>query len=473
MKLNTGMKKNQVLKLIKSQKVVVDKATIYRIDGSRVDIRIGTAPNLIRNVECASGVGALYPGMEVGIMWVDGRPRVLSNTEGVAGPAGASGTPGTAGVNGVDGVDGAQGPKGANWRGAYDAGTAYLVDDLVSYNGSTFICIEECSGNLPTSETYWSLFASRGDQGVQGIQGLQGDQGIQGEQGIQGPAGPSGAGYPADGRLTLESGVPVSITDQLAKTTLYYTPYQGNMVALYNGSAWDVLTFSQLSLTLSGYTAGTNYDIFAYNNAGVVTLESLVWSNDTTRATALVRQDGVLVKSGAVTRRYLGTIHTANSNTCEDSAARRFVWNYYHRVLRILRATDPTDNWTYTTNTWRPFNNSTVDGVGRVAMVIGVEEEPVLARELGAPSNTTLGVNFRIGIGLDSTNSPLATLSYTAEAYSASAPVQAWLQHYVFVEIGYHFISTLEYSGASGTTTWRGDGNTTYFKTGLMGEIRT
>lgn len=461
-------------------------------------------------------------------MWVDGRPRVLSNTEGVAGPAGASGTPGAAGVNGVDGVDGSQGPKGANWRGAYDGGTAYLVDDLVSYNGSAYICIEDSTGNLPTSETYWSLFASRGDQGLQGPEGANwrgyyneattyavddlvsylgstyicilqsighapdqlnspyfsmfADQGIKGdtgEQGIQGPAGPSGAGYPADCRLTLESGVPVSITDQLAKTTLYLTPYQGNLMSLYNGSTWDVLTFAQLSLDISAYTTNKNYDIFCYNNAGAVAIESPIWANDTTRTTALTLQDGVLVKSGSLTRRYIGTIRTVvvgggGTAQCDDSVARRFVWNYYNRVPRILRAADPTDNWTYTTNTWRPFNNSTVDGVGRVAMVIGVEEEPVLVREMAAPSNTTLGVNFRVGIALDNTTTPLASISYTTEAYTSVSSVnQNWLQNHVFVGIGYHYISTLEFSGTSGTTTWRGDGNTTYFQTGLIGEIRT
>jgi hypothetical protein len=43
----------------------------------------------------------------------------------------------------------------------------------------------------------------------------------------------SGSNGVQDFRLTLESGVPVSSTDQTAKTTLYATPYLGNRIALF------------------------------------------------------------------------------------------------------------------------------------------------------------------------------------------------------------------------------------------------
>ena len=47
----------------------------------------------------------------------------------------------------------------------------------------------------------------------------------------------------------------------------------------------------------------------------------------TTRATALVYQDGILVRTGATTRRYLGTVRTDGSTQFEDTATQRFVWN--------------------------------------------------------------------------------------------------------------------------------------------------
>jgi len=42
-----------------------------------------------------------------------------------------------------------------NWRGTYAGGTAYVVDDVVEYNGSSYICILANTGNLPTNATYF------------------------------------------------------------------------------------------------------------------------------------------------------------------------------------------------------------------------------------------------------------------------------------------------------------------------------
>lgn len=92
---------------------------------------------------------------------------------------------------------------------------------------------------------------------------------------------------------------------------MYYTPYQGDRIALFNGTNWSVNRFTQLSFTLSGLTSGKNYDVFVYNNAGTITLElSAAWSTDTSRTDALTTQNGVYVKSSATTRRYLGTFRT-------------------------------------------------------------------------------------------------------------------------------------------------------------------
>ena len=50
-----------------------------------------------------------------------------------------------------------------NWKGAYAGGTAYVVDDVVSYNGSSYVCILASTGNLPTNTTYWNVMAEGGD----------------------------------------------------------------------------------------------------------------------------------------------------------------------------------------------------------------------------------------------------------------------------------------------------------------------
>lgn len=61
--------------------------------------------------------------------------------------------------------------KGLNWQGVYDGGTAYVVDDGVSYNGGSYICILASTGNVPTNTTYWEVLASKGDDGTNGTNG--------------------------------------------------------------------------------------------------------------------------------------------------------------------------------------------------------------------------------------------------------------------------------------------------------------
>jgi hypothetical protein len=42
-------------------------------------------------------------------------------------------------------------------KGAYSGATQYYVNDIVSYNNSSYICILASLGNLPTNTTYWNL----------------------------------------------------------------------------------------------------------------------------------------------------------------------------------------------------------------------------------------------------------------------------------------------------------------------------
>lgn len=64
------------------------------------------------------------------------------------------------------------------WQGAYNGATAYVADDVVSYNGSSYICILASTGNLPTNTTYWNQMSAKGTDGtdITSIAGLaQGD----------------------------------------------------------------------------------------------------------------------------------------------------------------------------------------------------------------------------------------------------------------------------------------------------------
>ena len=53
-----------------------------------------------------------------------------------------------------------------NWKGAYNAGTAYVIDDVVSYNGSSYVCIAATTGNLPTVTAKWNQMSAAGTDGT-------------------------------------------------------------------------------------------------------------------------------------------------------------------------------------------------------------------------------------------------------------------------------------------------------------------
>lgn len=47
------------------------------------------------------------------------------------------------------------------WRWAYDNATTYNINDWVSYNWSSYICIQSSQWNLPTNTSYWNLLAEK------------------------------------------------------------------------------------------------------------------------------------------------------------------------------------------------------------------------------------------------------------------------------------------------------------------------
>lgn len=138
------------------------------------------------------------------------------------------------------------------------------------------------------------------------------------------------------GRLTTESGVPISTSDRTAQSTLYYTPFVHDRIVLWNGTLWAPTAFTEVSIALSGLTSGRPYDVFGFLSGGALALELLAWTNDTTRATAVTLQDGRYCKSGDKTRLLLGTIYTTSPTTTEDSLVRRYVCNIYNTVLRPM-----------------------------------------------------------------------------------------------------------------------------------------
>lgn len=238
------------------------------------------------------------------------------------------------------------------------------------------------------------------------------------------------------GRLTLSSGVAVPTSNVTAATIVYFTPFNGNLIALYTGTEWVLRSFLERSLSLSGLAANTNYDVFALDSGGTVVLEALAWANATTRNTALVLQDGVWVRSGLPTRRYLGTVRTTGTvGQSEDSESRRYVWNLTNQQPRILRRWE-TANWTYNSTTWRALNNSTAN---RVEWVSGLNV-PICFNY-----HIHMSRNGGIAVAIDSTTTP-DTNSVVIDGHNSEGPGDAGTYSAVLVtsQIGYHFAQMIE-----------------------------
>lgn len=265
-----------------------------------------------------------------------------------------------------------------------------------------------------------------------------------------------------EGRLTLETGVPISSTDQTAKTTLYFTPYLGARISTYSGSVWTTSTFTEKSISLAGLTANSNYDCFIVDST--LALELVIWTNDTTRATALTTQDGVLVKSGATTRRYLGTIRTTNTTgQCEDSMLRRLVWNQYNQIQRPLLAGDATASWTYATATWRQARGSAAN---QIDWVCGQAGRAIVAHNATriAPTTTQFG---QIGIGLNRTNNvDSAQGVFIAPNFTSGTAVQVTAEYVGVQSLGYTYLAAVEIAGGA-TVTFFGSGYL-YLTTSVM-----
>lgn len=224
-----------------------------------------------------------------------------------------------------------------------------------------------------------------------------------------------------DFRLTLTTGLAVTTTDVTGAGVIYCTPYKGNGIALYDGTNWNIRLSAQFSLALAALTVGRPYDVFCYDNAGVPTLEFTAWTNDTTRATGLVYQDGILVKAGALTRRYLGTFYTTAAATTEDSILKRYLFNYYNRAYRSMAVKDAAANWAYSTNAFRQANGSAAN---QVSFIRGVSEDAVSAMVQGAGYNTAGSIFiYRQGIGLDSTTVDSSTLSNPCQTPNSTGSV--------------------------------------------------
>lgn len=247
-------------------------------------------------------------------------------------------------------------------------------------------------------------------------------------------------------RLSVSSTDPENIDDTVNGNDIYLVPYNGNLIGLQT----EILTLSG-SLTLAGtsLTTGKPNDIFVYNNAGTLALESVAWTNATTRATALAWSNGVLVKSGDTTRRYVGTVYRDAGGFVYDSSSQREVWNYYNQIEKYIHCKPNDTTHNYTTATWREWNGGMGIGLTNFRFVQGLERN-IRIWGYGNAYNTTEPW-AAIGIGIDSTSVNSADLR-------GGFRMQSSAEYNRSIGIGWRTAYLLQISNTGGTTAWYGIG---------------
>ena len=154
-------------------------------------------------------------------------------------------------------------------RGEWNSATTYNENDLVSLNGSSYICIEENTNATPASNPdKWMVNAEKGETGATGATGPQGPQG---EPGEQGPQGEPGSNYPVAYlyRFMLKSNGGILYISCNSQQAVKAGDYDDIMDIIYSGGAVNEAT---ANLASGYYTTSEAVAAYVANDNGVKNL---------------------------------------------------------------------------------------------------------------------------------------------------------------------------------------------------------
>ena len=301
---------------------------------------------------------------------------------------------------------------------------------------------------------------------------------------------------PPQGYLTPTSATPIITGDSSAATAVYYTPFVGNLVPVYNGSRHVSTEFTELTLTLvSQHALSTLYDVFVFSNSSVLTLATgPAWSNSGAGTgsrgtgagtTELTRLNGYLVNAVSMTGRngsttysiganlatYLGSLFidgTAGQVTCHRTwgQSRKWgVWNAYNRQPLYLKEGDSTASWTYQTDTLRPSRNQSTNSLtvfqGLAEEFYDLQLHQNVFCDIGNVNSDA--VKAKHGIGWNSTTAASGLLSIVGATNGSADGTAAFdngrARYLQVPSLGINVVTALEAgstSGGSGTVTFYG-----------------
>ena len=362
-------------------------------------------------------------------------------------------------------------------------GVASAVDTITidaagtdKINGASSIVIAQAYGGytlISDGVSAWSYEASAGGGTVTSVSGAGSIVGTVTTSGSL-----NGQTYVCHGRLTLVSGARVMINTVSGATSVYFTPYNGNLVPVWNGTNFIDTIFSEVSQATNDSTkspaavgASSIYDIFGWDDAGTFrATRGPAWTSSSARGTGsgttqLTRVQGVFVNQYSIVNgpaagfgTYLGTIQSNGSSTIDfifgaggvgGVAGSLNVWNMFNRVLVSTTVTDTYTPYAFTSASWQEANNSAGN---RVGYVLGLAEDGIAASYSSCALCAIGGAAGRVAIGYSSTTSPYGLVAkFASGAGSNSTNLSPGVSVAVQPTLGFSFIAALEYGGTGVT----------------------
>ena len=305
--------------------------------------------------------------------------------------------------------------------------------------------------------------------------------------GVWTPGGGAGGGIIGgsqgvpQGRLTVQSGIPISVTSAAGSGSLFYTPYNGNLIPIWNGTNFVMKVFTELVATLNDTLKNPGPILATKINDWFVWYDETVpatpvmrlshgpdWTDNTNRSagTTLIRLNGLLVNVNAITNgpgaqrgTYVGTTR-ADSNGGFVSyvfgaaglggvQGRIGVWNQYNRASIGMTVTE-TSTYAYGAGVYRYRNNSPLNSV---TFVSGIPEDSFRVDNFQLVQNTATSWS-NTAIALDTLSNIIAGISVS------STPFAQWLGLVTFTVnpgiVGYHELYATDYVGGTPACTFYG-----------------
>jgi hypothetical protein len=311
------------------------------------------------------------------------------------------------------------------------------------------------------------------------------------------------------GRLTLVSNQPVMISDKTNATSVYYTPYVGNILQGYNGTNLGNETFTQMTLSLDStvQTSGNIYDLFTFQITGTwylctgpawSSISSSPWRGTGAGSTAITQVQGIWVNANAISNCYynstgnsisipadegvyVGSVYmTGNGETSMQFTPTSAtggtsnilgLYNAYNRVRNISRNIDSANPaWTDSTASWQLLDvgNSTSTNTNTISYLDGLAQSSVDAQAAVNIVTSSSSVVGYIGVSLDNTTPTepggfIGLSSQTGLTYGV--PVLTF-DHFQ-PQYGFHYVAAVQYATGATVTYKNAVGGTEELKVEL------